>query len=375
MSRLVGVKAYGWQWATEHGLSMGQAATRMAAHGVDLAMVQNLIDPLPGSAVDQAPPTGSYSDAGWVAALRERGIRTYQSTAVTFSPEDFARREDLRPIGSDGKVFTPLTWYYGICPTAENYLDAKAQRFADAVGTTQPDGVFLSFLRFPAFWELWLPGDERSDIVEYCFCDRCTGLFEEHTGTVLPGGVRARAGVLTTELRAEWTAFKCARIAEMAGRLRRAAESAVPGVDVVLNSFGLGSTDFGNAVEEVLGQRFSDLDGVIDIYELMFYFQIQKRDPRTWVPQRVAEVREKTSRTILACLQGGAEYLEDVYSSGGRAREITAADWRNALTGAAVSGVDGVLVYSWRDLLADEANGGTRVPDLLAYQAGDLTTT
>lgn len=373
MTPIVGVKAYGWQWSDDHGLTMDQAAFRMASHGVDWALVQNLIDPLPGSAVQQAPPSGAYTDRGWVEALGQRGIRTYQSTAVTFSPEGFRRREDLRPIGSDGKVFSPLTWYYGICPTAEDYLDAKAERFAEAVATTRPDGVFLSFLRWPAFWELWLPGDERPDIVEYCFCDRCTGLFEERSGITLPSGsVRVRAQLLTQELLSEWTAFKCAWVAEVAGRLRRAAESVHPGVDVVLNSFGLGQTDFGNAVEEVLGQRFADLDGVIDHYELMFYFQIQKRDPRTWIPQRVAEAKAQTSRTVLACLQGGAEYLEDVYASGGRNREITSADWRRALDGVAESGADGVLVYSWRDLLADEVQGGSRVRDLLAYKAGDF---
>lgn len=372
MTPIVGVKAYGWQWAEDHGLSMAQAAARMASHGVDWALVQNLIDPLPGSAVAQVPPGGRYEDAAWVAALQSQGIRTYQSTAVTFSPDDFSARPDLRPVSATGKVFEPFTWYYGICPSAPDYLERKAERFAEAVGRTQPDGVFLSFLRFPAFWELWLPETSRSDIEEYCFCDRCTGLFEERTGHRLPDGVVARAQVLTHELRAEWTDFKCHLIADVAARLRTAAEEARPGVDVILNGFGLGNTDFDNAVEEVLAQRFSDLDPVIDHYELMFYFQIQKRNPVAWIPPRVAEARRQTRRTILACLQGGAEYLEDVYLSGGRRREITTRDWRSALGAVASSGADGVLVYSWRDLLADEAQGGRRVADLLAYKSGDL---
>ena len=372
MSPIVGVKAYGWQWADEHGLSMAQAAQRMASHGVDWALVQNLIDPLPGSAVAQLPPGGRYDDTVWVDELRTHGIRTYQSTAVTFSPDDFAAHADLRPVSATGEVFTPFTWYYGICPSSPTYLERKAERFAEAVSRTQPDGVFLSFLRFPAFWELWLPGTPRSAIDEYCFCDRCTGLFEEGTGVQLPNGVVARAAVLTHELRDAWTGFKCDLVARTAGRLRQAAHEAKPGVDVILNSFGLGNSDFGNAVEEVLGQRFSDLDPVIDHYELMFYFQIQKRDPVSWIPARVAEARRTTSRTVLACLQGGAEYLEDVYRDGGRRREITDQDWREALAAVATSGADGVMIYSWRDLLADEAQGGRRVADLLAYKAGEL---
>ena len=297
---------------------------------------------------------------------------TYQSTAVFFSPDDFFAHPDLRPIGSDGKPFEPFTWYHGICPTSTAYLDRKVEKFSEAVAVTQTDGVFLSFLRFPAFWELWMPEHTRADITEYCFCDRCTGLFEDRTGLSLPAGLTERVGVLTHELRAQWTDFKCAHVADVAGRLRAAAEEVRPGVDVILNSFGLGSTEYDNAVEEALSQRFSDLDPVIDHYELMFYFQIQKRDPVEWIPRRVAETKAKTGRTILADLQGDAEYLEDVYAADGRRREISAQEWHDALGAVAASGADGLMIYSWRDLLADEARGGSRVRDLLAYKAGEL---
>ena len=352
MTRIVGVKAYGWEWANVHGLSMAQAAARMASQGVDWALVQNLIDPLPGSAVAQVPPGGMYDDAAWVQALREEGVRTYQSTAVFFSPDEFAAHPDLRPVSDTGQVFEPFTWYYGLCPSSPDYLARKAQRFAEAVTATRPDGVFLSFIRFPNFWEMWLPETSRADIAEYCFCDRCTGQFEDWSGEQLPAGIRERARVLTHDLRDRWTDFKCGLIADVAGRLRQAAEAACPGVDVVLNGFGLGGADFGNAVEEVLAQRFIDLDAWIDHYELMFYWQIQKRQPSPWIERRVAEAKSKTSHTVLACLQGGAEYLEDVYAAGGRQREITADDWRAALRAVAASGADGVMVYSWRDLLA-----------------------
>jgi hypothetical protein len=369
MMPLTGVKAYGWEWANDYGMGMAQAAAKMAGQGLNWALVQNLIDPLPGSAVEQVPPKGAYDDAAWVDALRQEGLRVYQSTAVTFSPAAFAD-PSVRPIDQHGQEFEPFTWYYGICPTATRYIDAKVQRFADAVGTTEPDGVFLSFLRFPAFWELWLPGVSRKDILEYCFCERCLAAFSSDTGIDLPAA-RA-AGLLTGELRFEWTRWKCQYVARLALRLRQVAQESCPGVDVILNSFGLGTTDFSNAVEEVLGQRFSDLDEAIDSYELMFYFQICKRDPSVWIPQRLAQARQQTSRRLFACLQGGPEYLEDVYAPQGRRREITAEEWRAALRAAALAQADGVLVYSWRDLLRDDLEGGSRVSDLRAYGDGLL---
>lgn len=75
---------------------------------------------------------------------------------------------------------------------------------------------------------------------------------------------------------------------------------------------------------------------------------------------------------ILADLQAGAEYLDAIYDPGRREREITAADWLGALQGVAASGADGVLVYSWRDLLRDQAAGGERVLRLQQYASGTL---
>jgi hypothetical protein len=373
MTPIVGVKAYGWDWSTRHGLTMKEAAQRMVAHGIDWALVQNLIDPLPGSAVEQRPPTGAYDDGAWVATLQDTGRRVYQSTAVFFSPEAFAADPDLRPVDQYGQVFEIFSWYVGVCPTHPAYLERKAERLAQAIRATAPDGVFLSFIRFPGFWEMWLPEVRRSQIREYCFCERCMTTFARETATELPpGGPTAWRRALTGELRGRWTAWKCAYIGSVAQRLRQAALDARPGLDVILNGFGLGTADFDNAVDEVLAQRFADLDAAIDHYELMFYFQILKRDPLEWIPQRVADARRQTSRTLLACLQGDAEYLEPIYADGGRRREITASEWRDALRGVARSGADGILTYSWRDLLADDAAGGSRVATMLEYKRGEL---
>ncbi len=371
MQPIVGVKAYGWAWSVVHGFSMSQAATRMAAQGIDWAIVQNLIDPLPGSAVDQRPPGSDYDDREWVATLQDAGRRVYQSTAVFFSPTDFAADPSLRPVDQHGQTFKPFGWYFGLCPSHPGYLARKAERFAQAVSTTSPDGVFLSFIRFPGFWELWLPNTKRKNILEYCFCERCMTLFAQSASLDLPpGGPTAWRKAIIGELRSQWIDWKCHWIASVAMRLREAALAVKPNMDVIINGFGLGTEDFDNAVEEVLGQRFADLNVAIDHYELMFYFQILKRDPRAWIPQRIAQARAQTKRTLLACLQGNAEYLEPIYANGQRQREISARDWEHALRAVARSNADGILTYSWRDLLADEASGGARVEAMLRYKEG-----
>lgn len=373
MNPIIGVKAYGWDWSSVHQLSMRQAAERMAKQGIDWALVQNLVDPLPGSAVDQRPPAGVYDDRQWVATLQDSGRRVFQSTAVFFAPSEFENDPSLRPVDQYGEVFKPFSWYFGVCPTHPAYLARKIERVAQAVHATSPDGVFLSFLRFPGFWEMWLPDTPRSAIREYCFCERCMHQFAEAHALELPaGGPAVWRRLISNELREAWTDWKCSWIAQVALRLRAAALNVKPGLEFMLNGFGLGTGDFDNAVEQLLGQRFGELDSAFDHYELMFYFQILKRDPACWIPARIKQARAQTSRTVLACLQGQAEYLESMYADGGRERSITAEQWEGALRAVARSGADGVLTYSWRDLLADEAAGGQRVLSMLRYKRGEL---
>ncbi len=87
MSRIVAVKNYGFAWYPTFGLSEEAAAARMADQGIDWVVIQNLLDPVPGSAVDQAPPPPSYSDRRFRDALRDRGIRYFEASAVFFRPD------------------------------------------------------------------------------------------------------------------------------------------------------------------------------------------------------------------------------------------------------------------------------------------------
>lgn len=376
---IIGVKAYGWEWANDHGMTMAQAADRLVAQGVDWVLAQNLIDPLPGSAVDQSPPVGQYSDVEWTQTLKDRGLRVFQTTATFFDPEEFTANPHLRPIDQYGHEAEEFGWYRGINPTDEDYLERKLEKILRVVEETQPDGLFISFFRFPGFWELWLPdasgfeGTRRGDIREYGFDDQSVGLFTEQTGISPEGRTTAeRAQDILRHHRHAWTTWKCQWIARVAKRLRAAVHEIQPGTELMLNGFGLGDDDFDNVVEEVLGQDLTMLDEAFDYHELMFYFQIQKRDPLTWIPKRVAEARAKSSRPIFADLQGGAEYLESIYDIGQRERELSDEGWLRALHGVADSGADGLLVYSWRDLLESQASGGTKVESLLRYKSGDL---
>jgi hypothetical protein len=373
MSRIVAVKNYGFSWYTAFGLSEEAAAARMADQGIDWVVVQNLLDPVPGSAVDQAPPPPSYSDRRFRDALRDRGIRYFEASAVFFRPDALRRDPSLTAIDATGRPMERFGWYVGLCPSSLDYLAARAEIVERVVSELQPDGVFLVFIRFPGFWELWMPETRREEIADYCFCDRCLDRFGHETGLHVPAGSTAvRAAFISHELRDQWTNWKCDLIAGVVERLRAAARTARPDAEVFLNGVGLGRGDYGNAVSEVLGQDLDRLDQVADNLELMFYHQIQRRDPAPWISSLVSEARPRFHGKLLACLQTKPDYLDPIYAAGHRLASIPLDEHLDALRAVEASPADGVMVYVWSDYLEDEARGGGLTTALRRYKAGDL---
>ena len=87
----------------------------------------------------------------------------------------------------------------------------------------------------------------------------------------------------------------------------------------------------------------------------------------------VDEARRRTARTLLACLQTKADYLDPLYASGRRNAAISPEEFVGALGAVHDSAADGLMVYHWRDFLEDEATGGGRlVAGLRAFKDGSL---
>jgi hypothetical protein len=375
MNRILAVKSYGFEWSARYGLTETQAATAMRAHAVDWVALQNLRDPLPTTAVVQEAPAAGYDDRRFRDAMRGQGLRVFEATAVLFRPDTYRELPDMRPVDASGCVMEPFGWYVGLCPSSRSYVAERAAVIEEVAATLQPDGVFLTFIRFPGFWELWMPETRRDEIVEYCFCDRCLARFSEETGHVLPeGSTSERSTVVLNELRADWTRWKCDLIAGVIGSLGDAARRGRPGAEVLVNGIALGRSDYGNAVSEVLGQAPEVIGRVADHIELMFYHQIMRRDPAAWIASLTAEMRARTTMTLLACLQGKPDYLERLYATGRRRSTIAFEEYEAALRAVAASPADGLMVYHWVDFLEDERAGdGRMVRALRAFKAGELS--
>jgi hypothetical protein len=360
---IVATKLYGYDWWPTHGRGPDHrryeaVADALAAAGTTLVLGQNQLDPLPTSDVHQLPPQGEYDDLRLRELLRERGIRCFEATSMFFQPDVYRRRPDLRPVGPDGAEHVPTGWYVGLCPSSDEYLEQRARQLQRVAVDLHADGLFLSFIRFPGFWEAWTPGTGRAGITEYCFCPRCRSRFARETGIELPADPPAAASILQGPLRAEWTAWKCELIATTVRLVRDAVTGASPGIELMINLVapftGGGLEGVG---EEVLGQRVEALAAAAEHFEVMVYHQILDRRPE-WISAVVGTLRNRTTRTIIPCLQVRPTYLDGIYADAHRRAEIGPEEFHECVSAVAASAADGVMTYHWSDLLAEDAISG-----------------
>lgn len=363
--QIVATKLYGYDWWPAHGgpdhRPYEAVADALAEAGTRMVLVQNQLDPLPASDVQQLPPEGEYDDLRVREVLRDRGIRCFEATSVFFQPGVYRQRPDLHPVGADGTKHAPIGWYVGLCPSSEEYLEQRAKQLQRVAADLQPDGLFLDFIRFPGFWEMWTPGTDRAAIREYCYCPRCRSRFARDTGIKLPDDPGPAAAILQGPLRDEWTAWKCELIATTVRLVREAVTQVAPRIEIMINlvpPFIGGGLD--GVGEEVLGQRVESLATVGEHLSVMVYHQILNRRPRDWIPAVVTTLRSRTARTIIPCLQVRPTYLDGIYAHARRNPDIGPEEFQECVTAVAASRADGIMTYHWSDVLAEDAATGGR---------------
>ena len=361
------MKVYDYQWSATFGMDAVTAAAELARDGVETVLVRNLIDPLPTSGVDQeeylasGEPLSVATDRAWSDALRAAGLRVYQTTALFFDPELLLAFPDARPIDAGGKPDAGFDWYLGVCPTHEGYLEAKIERLRAVAAELEPDGLFLSFTRYPGFWENWVPGYTFTNSDRFCFCPRCRGQFSRDLGLDLgPDDAAAQARIILDEHAAAWTGWRSARLVEAIERIAAIVRTERPGLQIMLNTLAFPASDFDglDVRKEIAAQDLSVLRETVDQFELMTYLQILAR-PDAWLETVITDARAAVAHRPLFCtLQAAPLYTEGAHAGRGRAEEIMAEDLDRTARTALEAGADGLVFYHWTDFLVDEAEGG-----------------
>ena len=354
----VGMKVYDNDWFLKYELSYQDAAKILKDWGVTFILAQSRYLPISDTAVkSEVPPElanrfASYDDRLLRAALAEEGIEYWAAATMFFDPPALAADPGLRAVGNDGKPMEKIDWYEAIPPSMQTHVDRKIDAIKKAVAALQPDGLFLAFMRWPNFWELWMPTSSRYDFPEYSFDTQTLQRFSRETGISLPSYYPVEAARwIEANARQAWTNWKCSVVESVIRQVKQSGESIHPGLRVMLNTVPFGGDEYDNAEEKVFGQRFESLADVVDAFEVMTYHQILKR-PVDWIPQIGKEVKSRSGRKTFCTLQAAPLYIDGMHAKENRSRTLEVEEFEQAIDAVeAAQEIDGVVVFLWSDFL------------------------
>ena len=352
-----GVKIYDNDWFLRHRMSAVQAADVLAGWGVTYVIAQSKFLPMSNSAVESAIAEAdrqaydALDDVAFRKLFGERGIAYFACLNICFDPAFSDAHPGLVAIDQSGRPARQEDWYIGLPPDREENLAHKIDLLRRGVAALKPDAVHLGFIRWPGFWETWLPGDVRSEKSEYCFSSRTVGAFNRDLGLAVDTAhpvVSAR--IIRERHRQAWTDWKCAKTVEAIAKIRQELASVQAGLQYSINTLPFFRSDFDNAVEEVFGQNIAALSSVVDIFEVMAYHQILMKPP-TWPAAIAEDIKARSGRKAICTVQARALYLEGMHASRGRKSDLTAEEFKLALNALETADVEGVCVFTFTDLL------------------------
>ena len=367
----LGFKIYDNDWFLRYRLSPEGAADLLARMGATFVITQSRYLPMQDSAVESAvrDAEGRYAsldDVAFRRALGERGIAYFGCLNICFDPAFAAAHPELLPIDQFGRREEKQDWYIGLPPDREENIEQKIALLEKAIPPLDPDGIHLGFVRWPGFWEIWLPDVDRSAMPDYCYAPQTLRRFCEATGADVPvTNPEAAARLIAQRYRREWRDWKCDVTVAAIARIRASIQKTRPDTPVAINTLPFFQSDFDNAVEEVFGQDIGHLSDVVDIFEVMSYHQILRREA-TWPAAIGGDIKRRTSRQAVCTLQAKAIYLEGMHAGRGRAATISSDEFSAAVDALEGSPVDGICVFTFSQLLeTQETDEGRKMIERL----------
>ncbi len=250
----LGMKIYDNDWYLRFALSYDDAAKLLRDWGVTFVIAQCRFMPMPDSAVkSEVPPDlaeryTSYDDRKFRDALGRSGILYVPSCIMFFDPAALAADPSLAAIDAAGKRMERIDWYVGIPPTRRTHVSAKLRAIETAVRALEPDAIHLGFMRWPGFWELWMPHHRRENFPEYSYDHETLQRFQAETGILLSTlDPPAAASLIAERANQIWVDWKCRVVVDVIREVREAARRVRPDIQIVLNTVPFGRFDFDNA--------------------------------------------------------------------------------------------------------------------------------
>ncbi|CDX50239.1 hypothetical protein MPL1032_110012 [Mesorhizobium plurifarium] len=353
----VGVKIYDNDLFLKYGMEAEAAADLLRSIGVTYVIAQSRFLPMQDSAVESAVRAddrarwSKQDDLAFRKALKDRGIAYFGCLNICFDPAYTRQHPDLLPIDQNGGLATQEDWYVGIAPDCKENLAHKIGLLETAVHELRPEGIHLGFVRWPGFWETWLQDTQRASKPDYSYAPDTLRRFRDDTGADIPiDRPREAAERIASHYREAWRDWKCGVTVSAIGRLRNAVHAVRPGTEIAINTLPFFRADFDDAVTEVFGQDVSRLNAVVDVFEVMAYHQILRRDS-AWPAKIARDIKKRGKARTICTLQAKAIYLDGMHAGHGRADYIGAVEFSEAVQQLEASPIDGICVFTLSQLI------------------------
>jgi hypothetical protein len=372
----LGMKIYDNVWFVEDLLEPEEAADFLSSMGVSFVLSQSKLLPMQDTAIpseitaEQKKRFESLDDRAFRDALKERGIGYFCSLNFGFDPKFISAHPHLLPTDQFGKKEEKVDWYIGLPPDRKENVEHKLRLLEAAVRALEPEGIHLGFIRWPGFWEIWLPDVSRSEMPDYCYGQATLARFCNDADIDLPTtDAVASAKLIAARYRETWRDWKCQQTVNTVRFMKSRLAAIKPDVKVVINTLPFFLDDFDNAVEEVFGQSPSQLSKVTDIFEVMAYHQILRRDPK-WAGEIGTDVKRRSGKTTVCTIQGNALYLQGMHANRGRNMTLTTNEFIDCVDNVEDSEADGLCVFTFTDFLnmRSTADGRTRIERLKSFR-------
>jgi hypothetical protein len=257
-------------------------------------------------------------------------------------------RPELWPVLENGERRSQMEWYVGVTPTFEDYNQKRLDEIEHAIRAHELDGFCLDFIRWPLHWELELRPTAPKPL-QSSFDTHTISRFLEYANLELPASLTSvpdkASWILNYHLEA-WTNFKCRVITDFVAQARdRIRRDMSLGLGVYL----VPAPDDQRA--ELVGQRISELDPLVDFFAPMVYHAILNRSI-DWVENTIRNAVAQAPRKVLPVLQ--VDSAEGAETGADWGPPIPVEEWRQlACNTTRQAGVQGLVAFTGTALFRD----------------------
>jgi hypothetical protein len=279
----------------------------------------------------------AFNGSGWLT----RGPRGSEQTVE--------EHLDAWPIDHTGARSPRQTWFLGICPTNEPFLQSRLADLEKLVSTRPVDGVWLDYLHWHAQFE-----DPKPGLPETCFNASCVERFRKETGVKVSGEEpRQWAADILARHERLWREWRCSVVVDFARRCRAVLARHAPAM--LLGNFQCAWRDdeHDGARRRILGLDLPALAKTFDVVSPMLYHGRSGR-PVEWVRRNVAWLCDHLQ------VRGSSREPLRVWPivqawNDPNGRHVSAGEFEQALRGGLASGSTGVMMFTLAAVAEDPA--------------------